>query len=154
RDHFGFRDHVAIDVEDRNATDRKPFAEFWHPPVFRELDRNARKALGVDLHADAGGIGAEISGIEFHHDLALLCAAVGAPRPARGLRNFRMNWSVCPRIVGSNTRAVRGSAGLARIELSESNLNPAASTSRRTVEASIRCRVSVTSGAAPAAAEW
>jgi len=41
-----------------------------------------------------------------------------------------MNWSVCPRIVWSNTLAVRGSAGLARIELSESNLNPAASTSR------------------------
>jgi len=32
-----------------------------------------------------------------------------------GLRNFRMNWSVCPRIVWSNTLAVRGSAGLARI---------------------------------------
>jgi hypothetical protein len=51
-----------------------------------------------------------------------------------------MNWSACPRIVLSNTFAVRGSAGLARIELSESNLNPAASTSRRTVEDSIRCR--------------
>jgi len=51
----------------------------------------------------------------------------------------------------SNTLAVRGSAGLARIELSESNLNPAASTSRRTVEDSIRCNVSVTSAAAPGA---
>src|SRR5205823_13880593 len=60
------------------------------------------------------------------------------------LRNFRMNWSVCPRIVWSNTLAVRGSAGLARIELSESNLKPAASTSRRTVEDSMRCKVSVT----------
>src|SRR6202171_4871527 len=70
-----------------------------------------------------------------------------------GLRNFRMNWSVCPRIVGSNTLAVRGSAGLARIELSESNLKPAASTSRRTVEDSMRCKVSVTFAGAPRAAE-
>src|SRR5208282_172854 len=70
-----------------------------------------------------------------------------------GLRNFRMNWSVCPRIVLSNTGAVRGSAGLARIELSESNLKPAASTSRRTVEDSMRCKVSVTSAGAPRAAE-
>src|SRR5499425_3951249 len=70
-----------------------------------------------------------------------------------GLRNFRMNWSVCPRIVASNTLAVRGSAGLARIELSESNLNPAASTSRRTVEDSMRCNVSVTFAGAPGAAE-
>ena len=55
-----------------------------------------------------------------------------------------MNWSVCPRIVASNTLVERGSAGLARIELSESNLSPAASTSRRTVDASMRCKVSVT----------
>jgi len=64
-----------------------------------------------------------------------------------------MNWSVCPRIVGSNTLAVRGSAELARIELSESNLKPAASTSRRTVEDSMRCKVSVTFAGAPGAAE-
>src|SRR3979490_2227740 len=70
-----------------------------------------------------------------------------------GLRNFRMNWSVCPRIVWSNTLAVRGSAGLARIELSESNLKPAASTSRRTVQDSMRCKVSVTFAGAPRAAE-
>src|ERR1700674_5040053 len=70
-----------------------------------------------------------------------------------GLRNLRMNWSVCPRIVWSNTSDVRGSAGLARIELSESNLNPAASTSRRTVEDSMRCKVSVTFAGAPRAAE-
>src|ERR1700681_4223169 len=85
---------------------------------------------------------------------ALLRESPGGSHPHYlGLRNFRMNWSVCPRIVWSNTLAVRGSAGLARIELSESNLNPAASTSRRTVEDSMRCKVSVTFAGAPRAAE-
>src|SRR6202040_449732 len=86
--------------------------------------------------------------------LCLYSASQGGSHPHYlGLRNFRMNWSVCPRIVWSNTLAVRESAGLARIELSESNLNPTASTSRRTVEDSIRCKGSVTSAAAPGAAE-
>ena len=70
----------------------------------------------------------------------------------RSRLNFRMNWSVRPRIEGSNTPAVKGSAGLASSALSLSNLNPAASTSRRTVEGSIRCSVSVTSAGAPLAA--
>src|SRR6202166_214693 len=48
---------------------------------------------------------------------ALLRESPGGSHPHYlGLRNFRMNWSVCPRIVWSNTLAVRGSAGLARKE--------------------------------------
>src|SRR5579863_846135 len=70
----------------------------------------------------------------------------------QGRRNFKMNWSVFPRMLGSNTPAVCGSSGLARMALSASNLKPAASTSRRTVEGSMRCRVSVTSGGDPFAA--
>jgi hypothetical protein len=41
--------------------------------MFWQFEDDVRNALGVDLHADAGRIGAEISGIEFHHDLTILC---------------------------------------------------------------------------------
>src|SRR5258708_25783507 len=104
--------------------------------------------------------------IHYYHDYSTLCArfcyssgellreSPGGRHPHYlGLRNFRMNWSVCPRIVWSNTLAVRGSAGLARIELSEPNLNPAASTSRRTVEDAMRFKGSVTFAGAPRATE-
>jgi hypothetical protein len=70
----------------------------------------------------------------------------------RGLRNLKMNCCVCPWMDGSNTFMVRGSAGLSRITLSPSKTKPAASTSRRTMEGSMRCRVSVTSAEAPGAA--
>jgi hypothetical protein len=42
--------------------------------MFWQFEDDVRNAVGVDLHADAGRIGAEISGIEFHHDLTVLCA--------------------------------------------------------------------------------
>ena len=74
RDHLGFRNRVAIDIKNRNASDRESLAEFWHAPMFWKFDDDARNALDVDLHADTGGIGAEISGIEFDHDFAILCA--------------------------------------------------------------------------------
>src|SRR5579864_2852844 len=68
RDHPGFRNRVAIDIEYRDTSDRKSLAEFWHAPISRLFESYVRNALGVDLHADTGGIRAEISGIEFHHD--------------------------------------------------------------------------------------
>src|SRR3984885_15205597 len=74
RDHFGFRHHVAIDIENRNTSDRKSLAEFWHAPMFWQFEDDVRNALGVDLHAYAGRIRAEIGGIEFHHDLTGPCA--------------------------------------------------------------------------------
>src|SRR5262249_23694021 len=52
RDHLGFRDRVAIDIENRNASDRKSLAEFWHAPMFWKFDNDVRNAFGVDLHAD------------------------------------------------------------------------------------------------------
>lgn len=71
RDYFGFRQHVAIDIENRNTADRKSLAEFGHAPVFRQFEGDVRNTLGVDLQTDAGRIGAEISGIECHHDLSV-----------------------------------------------------------------------------------
>jgi hypothetical protein len=38
-------------------------------------------------------------------------AAASWAQGLAGLRNFKMNWSVRPRIAGSNTFAVRGSDG-------------------------------------------
>src|SRR5215472_6327159 len=70
RDHLGFRQYVAMNIENWNASDRKSLAEFWHAPIFRwQFEDDVRNALGVDLHADTGRIGAEISGIEIHHQL-------------------------------------------------------------------------------------
>src|SRR6185437_536829 len=97
-----------------------------HAGWSREVPISHRRCFQFDT------FGSPRSGHVFNPSAAIV--AGGRHPHYLGLRNFRMNWSVCPRIVGSNTMAVRGSAGLARTELSESNLNPAASTSRRTVE--------------------
>ena len=65
----------------------------------------------------------------------------GSPHPRTpylGFLNFRMNWSVWPRMAASNTLAVRGSSLLRSTSLLPSNLKPAASTSllhRRFVDA-------------------
>jgi hypothetical protein len=49
--------------------------------MFWQFEDDVRNALGVDLHADAGRIGADISGIAFHHDLTVLCAVRAIGRP-------------------------------------------------------------------------
>ena len=77
-----------------------------------------------------------------------------AGKDQSGFLNRYANWSVCPRMLGSNTIFEWSSAGFASTVLSPSSTKPAAVTSALTTAGSMRWRVLVTSADAPATAAW
>jgi hypothetical protein len=71
-DYPGFRYQIVIDTQNRNTPDRKFLPKFWHASIFRQFENDIRNAFGVDLHANARRIGAEIGRIERHRPQVFL----------------------------------------------------------------------------------